>query len=73
MFQPSGWDQGDVAEGRAAEIGHDGPIALLVQPPGLGGEILKRGIVDGSELFQIVLLTLRLSSSMGPCRSMVSK
>ena len=55
MFQPGGGHQGDVAEGSAAEIGQNRPVALAVEPLRLGGEILQVGVGDGAELLQVVL------------------
>ncbi len=55
VSQPGGGHQGDVAEGRAAEIGHDRPIALLPQPLGLGGEMFEQGIGDRAEFLEVVL------------------
>ena len=55
MLQPGGRHQGDVAEGRAAEVGHDRPLALAPQTLGLAGEMLQVGVAHRAELLQVVL------------------
>ena len=55
MLQEGGRHQGDVAEGRAAEIGQDRPVALAAEPLGLDGVVLQVGVGDRAELLQVVL------------------
>ena len=55
MLQPGRRHQGDVAEGCAAEVGHDRPIALAPQALGLAGVVLQVGVADRTELLEVVL------------------
>ena len=73
MLQPRGGHQGDVAEGRAAEIGQDRPIALLAQPVGLGGEVLQRRRRRSARTPPGCPRRSACSSSIGSWRTMVSK
>ena len=47
--------QRDIAKGRAAEVGQDGPVGLGVEPLGFGGEIRQVVVRDRAEFLQVVL------------------
>jgi len=55
MLHPGSRHQGDVAEGRAAEVGQDRLVGVARQPVRLAREMLQGVVAHRAELFQVVL------------------